>query len=84
MNYNPLPAIPRITHAPKKSNHPVGRTVSEIGVILLAYPMIFLRVFIHFYCFHSIHEYSKSIIFITNHNVRVLCHRITLKLSLVP
>ena len=27
MNYNPLPAIPRITHAPKKSNHPVGRTV---------------------------------------------------------
>ena len=28
MNYNPLPAIPRITHAPKKSNHPVGRTVS--------------------------------------------------------
>ena len=27
MNYNPLPAIPRITHAPKKSNHRVGRTV---------------------------------------------------------
>ena len=30
MNYNPLPAIPRITHAPKKSNHRVGRTVEGL------------------------------------------------------
>ena len=35
MNYNPLPAIPRITHAPKKSNHPVGRTVAVQACLCL-------------------------------------------------
>ena len=35
MNYNPLPAIPRITHAPKKSNHPVGRTVETMHNLLI-------------------------------------------------
>ena len=43
MNYNPLPAIPRITHAPKKSNHPIGRTVCPIKGMPGLYGLMFGR-----------------------------------------
>ena len=66
----------------KKGHQPgVYVPLRALFLVLLAYPMIFPRVFIHFYCFHSIHEYSKYIFFITYHTVRVLCHKITLKFS---
>ena len=53
------------------------QSVSEIGVILRIFSLI-SNVFM------KIYEYSKWIFFITYHKVRVLCHSITLKSSLVP